>query len=271
MERCAVKEVQFYRDADLPFFELKLCAACQLSYKKHAHEEFSLGIVDYGTSAFWYDGKIIEVSPKSMVLIPPGVVHSCNPQAESQWRYKMLFLDAGWSRKFFENKGLSLADGPVVTDMSEAQAFIVMGNAIKSLTGPASLLEKEANIMALLEQVVKDMSQLSPGTQPKELFKLTAIKDYLQENFLKKVTLAELEQVSGLNKFTLIRSFKEEFTIPPHTYQTLLRINYAKRQLRQNKHIIEVAYESGFYDQSHFIKVFKGHTGVTPEQYQKLR
>ncbi|HWR42377.1 AraC family transcriptional regulator [Sporomusa sp.] len=266
-----MQAVQFYRDADLPFFELKLCDACHLSYKKHAHEEYSLGIVDYGKSSFWYGGKVSEVCPKTVVLIPPGVVHSCNPQAENQWRYKMLFIDAAWIKTFFENKGLRAAGCPVVKDMSDAQAFAAMNEVVESLTSPSSPLEKEASIMALLEQVVKDMNQVPKNSQPQELPKLTAIKDYLQDNFLKKVTLEELEQISGLSKFNIIRSFKEEFAIPPHTYQTLLRINYAKRQLRQCKHIVEVAYEAGFYDQSHFNKVFKSHTGVTPEKYQKLR
>jgi len=82
--------------------------------------------------------------------------------------------------------------------------------------------------------------------------------------------LDDLERVSGINKFHLIRLFKDEFGIPPHMYQTLLRINYAKRQLRKQKQITEVALEAGFYDQSHFHKVFKSHTGITPEKYEKI-
>ncbi len=266
-----MKDVQFYRDQDLPFFELKLCDSSRLAYKKHAHEEYSLGLVENGSSSFWYAGRMLAVGPQSVVMIPAGMIHACNPQANKQWRYKMLFLDAGWVNRFFAAKGWRAVGYPVIKDMSDTQALGVMDNMVESLTGPAGPLEKEASIVSLLEQVTNTVSPVFPGCQARELSKLAVIKDYLHANFLQKITLAALEQVSGLNRFTIIRAFKEEFTIPPHTYQTLLRVNYAKRQLRQNRQVTEVAYEAGFYDQSHFIKVFKSHTGVTPELYQKLR
>ncbi|QDR82230.1 AraC family transcriptional regulator [Sporomusa termitida] len=264
-------EVQFYRDSDLPFFELKLCDSSRLAYKKHAHEEYSLGIVDAGRSTLWCGGRLLAVGPQSVVLIPAGVIHACNPQAENQWRYKMLFLDAGWVNQFFAATGRPAAGCPAVKAMTDKQALAVIGNMVASLTGPSGPLAKEASIISLLEQAANAVSPVLPGRRTKELSKLAVIRDYLHAHFRQKITLAALEQVSGLNRFTMLRAFKEEFAVPPHTYQTLLRINYAKRQLRQNKPVTEIAYAAGFYDQSHFIKVFKGHTGVTPEKYQRLR
>lgn len=261
--------VQFYRDADLPFFELKLCDASRLCYKKHSHEEYSLGIVDNGKSTFWCEGKITEVSPQNLVLIPPGLIHSCNPHQQSQWKYKMFFIEAGWMQRFFESKGIPALDRPVVSSMTKFSSHNALSGMIEPLLLSASPLEKEASIMAFFEHAVEGMAQVRVCRQ--ELPKLKVVKEYLHNNYLKKVTLEELEKISGLNRFTIIRSFKEEFKIPPHTYQTLLRINYAKKLLRQNRQIVDVAYETGFYDQSHFNKVFKGHTGVTPEKYQKLK
>jgi AraC family transcriptional regulator len=34
--------------------------------------------------------------------------------------------------------------------------------------------------------------------------------------------------------------------------------------------LTEIAYVCGFADQSHFIRIFKQHTGFLPKQYQKL-
>lgn len=265
-----MKDVQFYRDADLPFFELKLCDSSRLAYKKHAHEEYSLGLVEHGSSTFWCAGRLLTVGPRSVVLIPAGMVHACNPQADKPWRYKMLFLDVVWVNRFFAARGRRAGDGPVVKVMSDRQALSVMDKLVASLINPSGPLEKEASIVALLEQATDAASPALPGGRLEALPRLTVIKDYLHAHFAQKITLAALEQVSGCNRFAIIRAFKEEFAVPPHTYQTLLRINYAKKQLRQNKPMAEIAYEAGFYDQSHFIRVFKSHTGVTPEKYQKL-
>ena len=37
----------------------------------------------------------------------------------------------------------------------------------------------------------------------------------------------------------------------------------------ENKSLTDVAYRTGFYDQSHFCRVFKSYTGMTPNQYKK--
>ncbi|HML32991.1 AraC family transcriptional regulator [Sporomusa sphaeroides] len=263
--------VRFYRDADLPFFELKLCDASYLCYKKHSHEEYSLGIVEHGKSSFWCEGKVTEVSPKTTVLIPPGLIHSCNPDRQGRWQYKMFFIEAGWMQRFLTSKGIAVSNRPVVSDMTTLSAQRALHALLESLAQQASPLEKEAGVMALFEQVVGSMEPVGNCRKVIEVPKLKMIKDYLHNNYLKKITLEELETISGLNKFAIIRAFKEEFNIPPHTYQTLLRINYAKKLLRQNRQIVEVACEAGFYDQSHFHKVFKSHTGVTPEKYQRLK
>ncbi len=260
--------IQFFRDADLPFYELKICDVGSLAYKKHAHEEYSLGVVDNGRSSFWYEGKTVAVSPRTVVLIPPGLVHSCNPEQQSRWKYKMLFVEAGWLQTFLASRGVAALNRPVVSDRADYPA---LNGMLKQLTLPASPLEKEAGLLDFFEQALLGLAGTRPGNRGKELPKLQVIKEYLHQNYQQKITLAELAQLADLNKFNIIRSFKEEFSIPPHTYQTLLRINLAKKLLRQDRPIVEVVGETGFYDQSHFSKVFKSHTGVTPEKYQKLK
>jgi AraC-like DNA-binding protein len=262
--------VQFYRDVDLPYFELKECDTSQLSYKKHTHEEYSLGIVNKGKSSFWYEGKYEEVSPKTIVFIPPNLVHSCNPQQADHWKYKMLFINTAWIDDFMNSKERPLFNYPIVKANGNPEIFNLTNKMMEDLRKDVSPLEKEENIIAIFDKMVGDFNQVKNKRFKKELPKLKTIKEYLHSNFFEKITLDHLEQVSGINKFHIIRLFKEEFNIPPHTYQTLLRINYAKKQLRKQRPITEVALEVGFYDQSHFNKVFKSHMGITPDRYEKL-
>jgi AraC-like DNA-binding protein len=260
--------IQFFRDADLPFYELKICDVGSLAYKKHSHEEYSFGVVDNGKSSFWCEGKTMEVNARTVVLIPPGLVHSCNPEQQNRWKYKMLFVEAGWLQMFLASRKITVLNRPVVSDRADYPA---LNGRLKQLTLPASPLEREAGLLDFFEQALQGLQGTRQGNSVKELPKLQVIKDYLHHNYQKKITLAELAQISGLNKFNIIRSFKDEFSIPPHTYQTLLRINLAKKLLRQDRPIVDVVCETGFYDQSHFSKVFKSHTGVSPEKYQKLK
>lgn len=259
--------VNFYRDPHLPFFELKLCSACDLSYKKHAHEEYSLGVVEHGESSFWHDGKLNRIYPQAVVLFPPALIHACNPDPRSRWQYKMLFVNADWVEGFLAAKGYPALDAPVVRYDGDSPAYPSLDGMLSALTGNADPLEKEAGIIAGFEQILRrEGMPPDEGLRP-EPDKLKTIREYLHSCFWEKITLEQLAQVSALNKFHIIRLFNEAFRIPPHAYQTLLRINYAKKELRKRRPLAEVALESGFYDQSHFIKAFKGQVGVTPQNY----
>jgi AraC-like DNA-binding protein len=265
-----VNGVQFYRDKDLPF-EIKLSdTVSDLSYKKHSHEEYSIGVVNKGESLFWCEGKLTEIYQKTLVFIPQNIIHACNPHSDKPWKYKMIYVQPYWVEGFMESKGGSQISYPIVKDISKQEVFNELNDFIEDLMSPVSFLEKEASLLSIFEQLIQNVELGKLISKRKLQPNLKVIKDYLHNFFLEKITLEQLAQISGLNKFHIIRAFKEEFSIPPHTYQTLLRINYAKKELQNFRSITEVAYESGFYDQSHFNKAFKNHVGVTPDRYQKL-
>jgi len=38
-----------------------------------------------------------------------------------------------------------------------------------------------------------------------------------------------------------------------------------------HRSLTDIAYQSGFYDQAHFCRIFKNYTGLTPKQYQSQK
>jgi AraC-like DNA-binding protein len=65
-----------------------------------------------------------------------------------------------------------------------------------------------------------------------------------------------------------LRVFKKEYSLPIHAYILNQKVHKAKELLSQNIPIVDVAIESGFFDQSHLTKSFKQVFQVTPKQYQ---
>lgn len=86
------------------------------------------------------------------------------------------------------------------------------------------------------------------------------------EEFL---SLQQLSEQSGLSRYAIIRLFKSNLGLTPHAYQLNLKINAARKLLRQGQEIAALSYQLGFSDQSHFQRVFKQLTGITPKIYQK--
>jgi AraC-like DNA-binding protein len=93
-------------------------------------------------------------------------------------------------------------------------------------------------------------------------------RDYLVENYADDIGLEELAAVAGLSRAHLIRSFRKEFHITPHSFLTDIRIRAARKRLRQGGQPAEIALECGFADQAHFTRHFKSRTGVTPGQFR---
>ena len=265
-----MRSVSFYRDPNVPFFELKLCNTNDLCYKKHYHDEYLLAIVETGVSRFCFGSSQVPIGAGDLVLIPPVVIHSCNPFHKEQWKYKMLSIDNQWVQEFIASCGQDGVTEPLISKLSKV-GIDKMVSQFECLKGDAAPLEKESIIMDMFTKVfygIHKKHQVVFDTNERKS-KLKEVREYLDGHFKERVTLDDLENVSGLSKFHMVRLFKREYKIPPHAYQTLLRVNHAKRELLQQESIATVALDVGFFDQSHFNKIFKYYVGTTPENYQK--
>ena len=96
------------------------------------------------------------------------------------------------------------------------------------------------------------------------------VKDYISAHLDVKISLIELSEIAGMDKFKFLRWFKKNTGLTPVNYIILNRIERGKEMIRQGKPLIHIALDSGFYDQSHFTNYFKYFVGITPREYQHL-
>lgn len=97
------------------------------------------------------------------------------------------------------------------------------------------------------------------------------ILEYLGENFHGNITLNKLSTEVGMSTFRIAHLVKEVTgkTVLQHVHR--LRIQEAQRLLEQSDmNCTDIAYETGFGDQSYFIKQFRKGMGITPARYRRL-
>ena len=90
---------------------------------------------------------------------------------------------------------------------------------------------------------------------------------HLRERWDQRVLLSELASVARLSRFELVRRFHQQVGLPPHAFQTNLRISAARRLLLARTPPAEVALRCGFADQSHFTRSFRSSVGVPPGRF----
>jgi AraC family transcriptional regulator len=95
------------------------------------------------------------------------------------------------------------------------------------------------------------------------------VVDYVRGNLASNISVTELAGLAQMSPSYFARVFKASFGVTPYRFVMQERIEAAKRMLgstRMTARHVSTAF--GFSSQSHFVKVFRQFTGVTPKQYR---
>src|SRR5438270_9023782 len=83
---------------------------------------------------------------------------------------------------------------------------------------------------------------------------------------------AQLAAQAGLSKFHFTRLFKSATGVSPSQYHINLRMDAARKLLRETKKsVLDVALEIGYSNPSHFAQLFRRETGLSPSDYRRQR
>ena len=85
------------------------------------------------------------------------------------------------------------------------------------------------------------------------------------------VRMSDLAEQTGYSTRYLQRLMLDHVGLAPKVALENIRFQNALRILLENPFIplSELALQGGYYDQSHFTKVFKDYMGITPAAFQK--
>ena len=92
----------------------------------------------------------------------------------------------------------------------------------------------------------------------------------IEENYKNAFSLDELAGQLHINKYYLLRTFKESTGDTPLSYHNGVRCRVAREMLkRPDLSISYISDEIGFNSASHFSRVFAKTVGTTPSEYRK--
>ena len=125
----------------------------------------------------------------------------------------------------------------------------------------------------LLDVYKKFLTEDSPNAKASVPGWAKELRDIIQDQIDTNLTLS-LKDISGslnVHPTYLSREFSKYFdNLSFGDYIRKLRIEKSIELMADPKHsLAEIAYLTGFSDQSHYNRVFKIHTGKTPAMYRK--
>lgn len=265
------EQTKFWLAEDVSNLELLRATYITHAFSRHVHEGFAIGVIEKGAETFYYRGETHVAPAGSIVVINPGEVHTGQAVDETGWTYRMLYPEAGLLQQAASEaagrpRTIPYFSRPVIQDAFLAR--LIRGLHI-SLEQPASALQRQSHFLTTLVQLIirhaDDRPLLPPVTGEHPAIK--RVRAYLEAHYTENVSLPQLARIAGLSMFHLTRLFRQAVGLPPHAYLNQIRVFQAKKRLALGQPIAQVAFETGFADQSHLTRHFKRIVGVTPGQY----
>ena len=146
-------------------------------------------------------------------------------------------------------------------------SFLYRQNYLNEVLGCKSYTELRR---WFLEKMSKACSDLTKKKQEKEVSVIGKSKEYINQKFSKDISLEEVAKHVDISSYYFSKLFKEEEGMNFIDYVTNLRIEKAKRLLKEgNVSIKEVCVESGYTDPNYFSRIFKKVVGITPTEYKE--
>ncbi len=100
--------------------------------------------------------------------------------------------------------------------------------------------------------------------------KFNAVIDYINKNYIEKITTKNLSEMFGYDEAYFCRKFKKVTGIPAMKYINILRLEQAQHLLkRSDEEIGTIATKCGFSDISYFTQSFHSHCGMSPTDFRK--
>lgn len=126
--------------------------------------------------------------------------------------------------------------------------------------------EKLSSLLILLMEDAWDDAQMQVAP---DTFDIQAIKDYLDENFKSRISLDDLASNFYLNKYYLMKLFKDRYGMTVNAYLNQARVTWVKQQLRFTDKTVEMLAGELQIEPAYLSRLFRKMEGVSPSQFRK--
>lgn len=219
------------------------------------------------------EGKVICASESfnakagDIFFVSPETIHQII--AERELEYYFIIIDTG----FWGENGLDCAKYEFKTDITASETKELIMKVIKKREGlsdddPISYAELRSCVLSLIINICRNStlgtSDDSKGRSKDSDSYVKRAMNYINENYGRQLSTAEIARYVGITQSYLSREFKKHTGETVVSYINIHRCKKAGQLILRGYSITEAALECGFESGSYFSQVYKKTMGHSP-------
>ncbi len=263
-------------------FDVPSAVAMNVIY--HWHPEVEITLVEKGGFTITVDGQEFVAEKDDVYLTSPNSLHSISNGIGKDKTYDTMILSLSLIN-FIENTDIK---EKIITPLIENKIYFPPlikrssehGEKIYSLVKEMVELNRQNNtsshmqtslrLLELLVYLYDNQLFVHITNQSFEIERIRKVTSFIEENYQKIITLAQLAQLCGLSEKYFCTIFKSATGKTPIEYVNCVRIKSAcDKLIETHETVTSIALESGFDNISYFIRQFKKIMGQSPSEWRK--
>lgn len=243
-------------------------AVAELSYadnqwqRRHAHEETTISIVLAGVLLERVAGTEEVARPLSIVVKPGGTEHEdrFGPRGARTLQIR-LAPDAAARLRDWQSpveRWRWIHTGPVPMFLR------VLHLARRSEASPDAIADAVMEAIAALSGDSDESHRSAPRW-------LAQVREEIDDSRVRALRVRMLARAADVHPVHLAREFRRYFGVSVTEYMQRRRVQRAAELLADtHKPLSSLSYDAGYADQSHFCRIFKRETGMTPQAFRRI-
>lgn len=236
------------------------------AYDPHRHDTYAIGITLAGVQSFDYRGARADSRAGGALVIHPDERHDGRSGGGAEaFSYRMAYVAPRLIRDALGSRACALPAlrDPVSRDPRLVRAVRAL---LSDLDAPLEPLAMDAALADLADALLA-LDPSSARTTRREAGMSAAVERarcFLDAHAVTGVRSQTLEDLTGLDRYTLARQFRRRLGTSPHRYLVMRRLDRARAAICAGTPLAEAALAAGFADQSHLTRHFAAAFGMTP-------
>ncbi len=239
-----------------------------------------------GITELHIEDTVAILEPGAVFVVPPGYEHYLKDKDNSPLSLYIIALDASAFPKstYFKKQLEILTDKArrelrplakheyLAYDLPVLLRKMLYEQELKTSGYETALQALAQYLCVAVTRAYSYVPTVQDDIEKKDSIKsIHEVARFLENNFSKPLTLEMVTKMSGLSTRHFSNCFKDTYGVSFIKYVHYKRVKHAQHLLAfTNRRIMSICYECGFADQTHFYRIFKRHTGMSPRRYRTM-